>query len=339
MVSKRTISLEPYPDWSRLLEFAKGEGWNRIANRRDFRNMIQLPPPQPTRQGQNVFASVMSRLGETFAVRDLMVPIEDIKYVESGNEDGAKDLVTSKRYSVVPISNDGQTFKSVYATTFGSTGERIVGGCRDVVISDHIPDSTPIAEAFFLFDDREWYLTLRANRVSGLLTYWAFNGREFRVQLYAGFSRVEELARDVLAADNCGVADGAGLGLEQKDLKTALKRFKDARLKMGSHRFLDELLFSQLSKSLRQHARWRNFLNSRIGRQLSDDDYPVDSTFTEMRNAVMHGRLLFSTYQDFKAGRNTIGRVGDLIVHLEAYADHQSSTKKPWHPRASPTYL
>src|SRR4051812_32228171 len=66
----------------------------------------------------------------------------------------------------------------------------IVTTFRPTSVSGHIPDSTPLAEAFYFVGSREWYLTLRANQVSGLITYWAFNSREFRLQLLAGLSRV-----------------------------------------------------------------------------------------------------------------------------------------------------
>ena len=140
-------------------------------------------------------------------VRDVMVQLPQIEYVGPGDEAAASRLVGEKRYSVVPVSDDGKTFNSVFCTVHEANDPRRITRKQQTSISDHIPDSTPLADAFSLFDSREWYLTLRDNRVSGLITYWAFNSREFRVQLYAGLSRVEELSRDVLAMDGCGLID------------------------------------------------------------------------------------------------------------------------------------
>ena len=65
---------------------------------------------------------------------------------------------------------------------------------------------------------REWYLTLRENYVSGLITYWEFNRHEFRVQLYTIVSLIEGISRDILAKDGCGVADATGINLDPEKL-------------------------------------------------------------------------------------------------------------------------
>jgi hypothetical protein len=174
----------------------------------------------------------MKRLGETFAVRDVMVPLSLIESVAAGEEDRARSLVAEKRYSVVPVSADGQTFGSVFCTSHRSAGDRTMTALRDTSVVDYIPDSTPLAEALFLFETREWYFALCGNRVSGLVTYWAFNSREFRVQLYTGLSRIEELSRDALAKDGCGVSDASGLKLTPKVLKKVGDRFKSAKRKL-----------------------------------------------------------------------------------------------------------
>jgi len=140
------------------------------------------------------FATLMRRLGETFVVSDVMVDEGQIEYVALGDEDTANRIVLEKKYSVVPASADGHNFESVFCTDHPVNGTRTITTMRATSVSDFIPDTTPLAEAFYLFDTREWYLTIRGNRVSGLVTYWAFNSREFRVQLYAGLSRVEELS-------------------------------------------------------------------------------------------------------------------------------------------------
>jgi hypothetical protein len=261
----------------------------------------------------------MSKLGESFIVRDAMVNLADIDYVPPGDEADARRLVETKRYSVVPVSRDGKNFEAVYCTGHEPDGDRVVTELRQTFVSDHIPDSTPLAEAFFLFQDREWYLTLRENRVSGLTTYWAFNSREFRVQLYASLSRIEELSRNVLAKDGCGVFDGKGLNLSDGVLEKVAERFKSTGKELGGNRFVDELDFHHVNDALRKHSPWREFLHDRLGKVMSNSEYGELYNFTKLRDAVMHGRIVFPTYQTFKSHNASIGRVVDLIDHLEAY--------------------
>jgi hypothetical protein len=144
----------------------------------------------------------MGRLGETFMVRDVMVQRKQIVYVAPGDMDAANRIVIEKRFSVVPASDDGQKFESAFWTEHPTNSARTIVEERPTSVADHIPDSTPLAEAFGLFETREWYLTLRGNQVSGLVTYWEFNSHEFRVQLYVGLSWLEELSRKVLVKDN-----------------------------------------------------------------------------------------------------------------------------------------
>jgi hypothetical protein len=180
--------------------------------------MIQRPAPISAHQFHS-FATLMRKLGETFVVSDVMVHRDQIEYVAPGDGNAANRLVAEKRYSVVPVSADGQNFETVFCTEHPSNGTRTITTMREASVSDHIPDSTPLAESFYLFETREWYLTLRGNRVSGLITYWAFNSREFRIQLYAGLSRVEELSRDLLAKDGCGLSSDKGLNLTHEVLE------------------------------------------------------------------------------------------------------------------------
>jgi hypothetical protein len=146
---------------------------------------------------------------------------------------------------------------------------------------------------------REWYLTLRENRVSGLITYWAFNSREFRVQMYAALSRLEELSRDVLAKDGCGISSENGLNLSAAAVDKIRVRFETAKSKLGGNRFVDELDFHQVNDALRKHSPWRNFLHDRLGSPVSNTEYERRHSFTGLRDAVMHGRIVFPTYQDF----------------------------------------
>ncbi len=165
--------------------------------------------------------------------------------------------------------------------------------------------------------------------MSGLITYWAFNSREFRVQLYAGLSRVEELSRDVLARDGCGLSTDKGLNLTAEVLEKVRKRFECARQRMGGNRFVDELDFHQVNDALRKHSPWRNFLHQKIGKSLSNTEYERLYNFTEFRDAVMHGRILFPTYWDFQKRSRTISQIGELIDHLDAYRDVPASEPAP----------
>jgi hypothetical protein len=281
--------------------------------------MIQRFKVAPSFPALPPFAKLMAKLGESFIVRDVMVNLGEMEYVQPGDESGAHRLVNSKRYSAVPVSQDGKNFGAVYWTEHELTGERIVTELRQTFVSDHIPDSTPLAEAFFLFEDREWYLTLRENRVSGLVTYWAFNSREFRVQLYASLSRIEELSRDVLARDGIGISDGQGLNLSVEVLEKIRKRFESTSKDLGGNRFVDELEFHQVNDALRKHLPWRQFLHERLDKEISNTDYESRYNFTKFRDAVMHGRIVFPTYQTFKSRTVSIGRVVELIDLLEEY--------------------
>ena len=263
----------------------------------------------------------MRKLGETFVVRDVMVHQGQIEYVAPGDGNAANLIVAEKKYSVVPVSADGENFEAVFCTEHPLNGARTITTMRETSVSDHIPDSTPLAEAFYLFGNREWYLTLRGNRVSGLITYWAFNSREFRIQLYAGLSRVEELSRDVLAKDGCGLSADKGLNLTAEVLEKVRKRFEAARQKMGGNRFVDELDFHQVNDALRKHSSWRDFLHQRVGKSLSNSEYERLYNFTDFRDAVMHGRILFPTYWAFQKRSSTISQIGELIDHLDAYRD------------------
>lgn len=277
---------------------------------------------RPALTSSNIdFAGLMQTLGETFAARDVMVPLSDIEFVAPGDEDGARRIVAAKRYSVVPVSSDGKNFASVFCTARSACGDRTVTTSEATSISDYIPDSTPLAEAFFLFEDREWYLTLSGNRVSGLLTYWAFNRREFRIQLYAGFSRIEELSRDALAKDDCGVSDERGLNLTQKVLERLRAQFDLTRREMGGNRFVDELQFHQVHDALRKHAPWREFLHQRLAKTLSNSEYDRLYDLTTMRDKVMHGRVLFPTYPIFKQFTEVIDNIAEFIGHLNAYSE------------------
>ena len=290
--------------------------------------MIQRPPPTSTHEFHS-FATLMRKLGETFVVSDVMVHRGQIEYVAPGDGNAANQIVAEKRYSVVPASADGQNFEAVFCTEHPVNGARTITTMRETSVSDHIPDSTPLAEAFYLFDTREWYLTLRGNRVSGLITYWAFNSREFRVQLYAGLSRVEELSRDLLAKDGCGLSSDKGLNLSSEVLEKVRKRFESVRKKMGGNRFVDELDFHQVNDALRKHSPWRDFLHERRGKTLSNSEYERLYNFTDFRDAVMHGRILFPAYRDFEERRSTISQIGELIDHLDAYCALPASGLTP----------
>jgi hypothetical protein len=89
----------------------------------------------------------MWKLGETFIVRDVMVQLPQIKYVLPGDDAAARRIVLKKGFSVVPISEDGKRFTSVFWTEHEPDGTRMITMIQDTSISDHIPDSTPIRSA------------------------------------------------------------------------------------------------------------------------------------------------------------------------------------------------
>jgi hypothetical protein len=261
----------------------------------------------------------MGRLGETFLVRDVMVQGNQIVYVAPGDTDAANSIVLAKRFSVVPASADGHKFESVFCTEHPTNSARVITEERPTSVADHIPDSTPLAEAFSLFETREWYLTLRGNQVSGLVTYWEFNSHEFRVQLYVGLSRLEELSRNVLAKDNCGVSSDKGLNLSPQVLSKASERFESVRKDLGGNRFVDELDFHNVNDALKKHSPWRVYLNQQVDNPLSYSAYDKLFNFTKLRDAVMHGRVLFPTYRHFKESALAISKMPWLIDHLAAY--------------------
>lgn len=248
-------------------------------------------PPTSTDPGSYSFAAMVQRLGQTFMVRDVMVKLDQIRYIAPGDAVGAMRIVEVGRFSAVPGSRDGQTFETVFCTE-PPPGSTTPITERPTTVADYIPDSTPLAEAFGLFEDREWYLALRANQVSGLITYWDFNSHEFRVQLYVVLSRVEELSRNVLAKDGCGVSDPTGLSLSPKALKKLSNRFESAKRKLGGNRFVDELDFYHANNALKGHGPWREHLRQQLGENLSNSEYDRRYNFTSLRDAVMHGRLI-----------------------------------------------
>jgi hypothetical protein len=265
------------------------------------------------------FERLVRRLSETFVVRDVMVPLNEIKPVKPGALQRATEIIKTDRYSVVPVSDDGKTFYSVFCADHESEGSGSIAKEREVVVSDHIADSTSLPEAFLLFGDREWYLTLHANRVSGLITYWAFNSREFRVYLYTGLSRVEELSRDLLARDGCGITNGNGLNLTPEALEKIQRRIGPMWRDNGGNRFVDELDYYQIASALRKHQPWRKFLIDKLGGDISNCEYSRRFDFTDLRDSVMHGRTLFPTYNEFVSSSVKIRKIGELIIYLDAY--------------------
>jgi hypothetical protein len=265
------------------------------------------------------YAKLARRLAETFIVRDVMVHLPHVEYVDPGDQRNAERLVQEKRYSVVPVSKDGQTFTGAFCTEHEPNSARRITHERPTSISDYIPESTSLTAGFSLFREREWYLTLRNNQVSGLVTYWMFNSREFRVLLYAGLSRIEELSRDVLAKDGCGVADESGLNLTPESIVKIKERIKPTWIENGGNRFVDELDYHQINTSLKKHVPWRNFLNKTAGGPASNGEYDRSYNFTDLRDAVMHGRVLFPTYRRLQESLPHVQRIDHLLAQLDAY--------------------
>ena len=92
-----------------------------------------------------------------------------------------------------------------------------------------------------------------------------------------------------------------------------------AQEELGGNRFVDELDFHNVHDALRKHEPWRNFLSETAGESHSNTGYDKLYSFTKLRNAVMHGRLLFPTYQHFKDGTRAINTMMVLIENLSAY--------------------
>jgi hypothetical protein len=86
--------------------------------------MIQIPSPPPPALELDSFARLMRQLGETFALRDVVVQLSDLVYVAPGDIDRARAVVAEKRYSVVPASRDGKHFTTVFCTKHPLNGTR-----------------------------------------------------------------------------------------------------------------------------------------------------------------------------------------------------------------------
>lgn len=282
--------------------------------------LLYITTPEPDTR---TLATLMQRLGELFFVRDVMIPVDQIVYVPPRDEGKAIDLVSRERYSVVPASEDGVTFDTVFDTYRPKGSYRVVTEERPTTIRDYIPDWTPLAEAISLFKSREWYLTIRGNQVAGLMTYWAFNKHEFRIQLYVALSYLEELSRDALATDQCGVSGPEGLNLTDNVCEKVSRRFELTVREFGGNRFVDELEFHHIHDALKRHRPWRDFLCKISGICHSNTGYEKLYGFTELRNAVMHGRLLFPTYQHFQDGIMAIDNMMELIHYLSQYHSWQ----------------
>src|SRR5581483_7763250 len=233
----------------------------------------------------------------------------------------AAALVQSERFSVVPQVDGNGNFARVYSTIHSHDGDRVISDERPTLVSDHIPESTTFADAFRLFDEREWYFTLDGNQVSGLLTYWAFNRHEFRVQLFAIVSLIEGISRDILATDGCGKVDASGITLEIEHLAEPIRRFEAAKQNAGGNRFVDELDFHQVHEALKAHEPWRAFL---VKKQISSSPYEKHFAFTTFRNDIMHGRTMFPTFERFKKRRSALAKMVEWIDLLYAYQAEQN---------------
>src|SRR4051812_8963885 len=121
--------------------------------------MIRRHRETSSRPEVNLFARSLQVIGEAFAVRDVMVPFRQIEFVRPGEEQRARSIVEEKRYSVIPVSSNRKDFEAVFCTEHLVNGNRMITNLRQTAVSDYIPDSTPLADALFLFESREWYLT------------------------------------------------------------------------------------------------------------------------------------------------------------------------------------
>jgi hypothetical protein len=85
-----------------------------------------------------------------FHVADVRIRAHDVATVAPGDREGAEVLVAKKNYSAIPASLDGIDFPRVLCTDHPEGSMRTVVSERDTVVSDHIPESTLLAEAFSL---------------------------------------------------------------------------------------------------------------------------------------------------------------------------------------------
>ena len=153
--------------------------------------------------------------------------------------------------------------------------------------------------------------------------------REWRQQTSHRESRFVKVpapsAHETLVKDGCGASSDKGLHLTGEVLDKLRKRFSAVAKEMGGHRFVDELDFYHVSEALKKHSPWREFLHERLGDKISNTEYDRRFCFTKLRDAVMHGRIVFSTYQDFKKKSSSVVNIGELIEHLDAYLAYLAS--------------
>jgi hypothetical protein len=129
-------------------------------------------------------------------------------------------------------------------------------------------------------------------------------------------SLIEAISRDILARDNCGVADATGIRLPAGELTEPITRFQAAKQMAGGNRFVDELDFHQVHEALKAHKPWREFL---LKKQVSKSQYGKHFSFTTLRNDVMHGRTVFPTYERFKKRCRAVAKMIQWIDLLYAY--------------------
>ena len=87
---------------------------------------------------------------------------------------------------------------------------------------------------------------------------------------------------------------------------------------------MDELDFHHVNDALGKHSLWRDYLHRQVG-ILSNRKYENLYNFTKLRDAVMHGRVLFPTYKDFKESALAISKMGELIDYLSDYYESPRS--------------
>lgn len=268
-------------------------------------------------RGTCKFSALMQQLHDSFTIRDVRVPLDRMEYVTPGDHLGAEKIVAEKRFSAIPASLDGKQFDSVFCTE--PLPERRVTVERQITEDDYLPESKRLAEAQDLFQHREWFLTRDDGRVTGLMTYWGFNSRQFRVQLYTALTYFEELSRNALVRHGDGLIDSTGIILSPDTLAKVTKRFIDAGRTLGGNRWVDGMEFHHAAAALKKHARWREHLDGRVGKTLTNTEHEELFAFTSLRDSVMHGRVPFLTHQHFKEGTASMSRLAEMIGHLAEY--------------------
>lgn len=273
------------------------------------------------------FKRLYRRLGEQFLISDIMVRRPEIQHVQKGELNKALNLVKKFRFSAVPTSsNEGRWYDGVFVPTTHPGDPGVMLNFRELRVEDFIPESTPLIDAIEHFRERQWFLTLKATSVSGIVTYTDFSKRAFLLQLFSLLGRFEELSRDLLANEGCGDGnDPGGLThlLGEKRIEVARVRFERNFQASSQNRFVDTLQFNDVEDALIQYAPWREFLREKGRFKIASINDYKRRTFNEFRDRVMHGREVVTSLDDFPKLLEHLRALESILLDLEDYLREQ----------------